>query len=65
MRHGFGQIGVIEQEMREGLIEHEYVSVRQMQGSMSQRNCPDPTAFERAQYVRTLQSYDPAGASVP
>jgi len=38
---------------------HEYVSVRQLQGSMSQRQCPDPEAFERSQYMRTLQSYRP------
>ncbi|MGZ3317276.1 MAG: dihydroorotate dehydrogenase-like protein, partial [Isosphaeraceae bacterium] len=29
----------------------------QMKGSMSQRNCPDPGAFERANYVKTIQSY--------
>ena len=38
---------------------HEYESVRQMQGTMSQLNCPDPTAFERAQYMKVLQSYQP------
>ena len=36
---------------------HEYLSVRQLQGSMSQPQCPDPEAFERSQYMRTLQSY--------
>jgi dihydroorotate dehydrogenase (fumarate) len=36
---------------------HEYVSVRQLQGSMSQRQCPDPEIFERSQYMRMLQSY--------
>jgi dihydroorotate dehydrogenase (fumarate) len=35
---------------------HEYDSVRQMQGSMSQRKCPDPSAFERAQYMRAVKS---------
>jgi dihydroorotate dehydrogenase (fumarate) len=28
-----------------------------MKGSMSQRNVADPTAFERANYIRTLESY--------
>jgi dihydroorotate dehydrogenase (fumarate) len=37
--------------------ENEYDSVRQMQGSMNHRRSPDPAAFERANYMRTLQSW--------
>ena len=40
--------------------EHEYESVQQMRGSLSQKNCPDPAAFERAHYMRTIKSYKPA-----
>lgn len=58
-RSGIDQIRVIEQEMRQWMEEHEYESVKQMQGSMSQKNCPDPTAFERAQYMRAIKSYVP------
>jgi dihydroorotate dehydrogenase (fumarate) len=36
---------------------HRYTSVAQMKGSMSQRNVEDPTAFERANYIKTLESY--------
>jgi len=43
--------------MREWLEEHEYESIEQIKGIMSQKNCPDPTAFERAQYTRALNSY--------
>ena len=43
--------------LRTWLEEKEYVSVEQMKGSMSQRNSPDPAAFERANYVKTIQSY--------
>jgi len=39
------------------LSEREYTSVAQMKGSLSQQSCPDPDAFERANYMRTLQSY--------
>ena len=39
------------------LSEREYTSVEQMKGSLSQQSCPDPDAFERANYMRTLQSY--------
>lgn len=59
LRHGIDQIRVIEQAMREWMEEHEYESVRQLQGSMSQQNCPNPSAFERAQYLRLLQTYKP------
>jgi len=48
---------VIEREMREWMEEHEYESVEQLKGSMSQKNCPDPSAFERAQYMRALETY--------
>ena len=42
------------------LEEHDYESVRQVKGSMSQASCPDPTAFERASYMRALSSYSPS-----
>ena len=59
LRHGIEHIQVIEQEMREWMEKHEYESVKQMQGSMSQQNCPDRSAFERVQYMRSIQSYKP------
>ncbi len=37
--------------------EHEYVSIEQMQGSMSQKNVAEPAAFERANYMKALQSF--------
>jgi dihydroorotate dehydrogenase (fumarate) len=37
--------------------EHEYESMRQLQGSMSQRHCANPTAFERANYLKALSTY--------
>ena len=39
------------------LSDREYSSVAQMKGSLSQQACPDPDAFERANYMRALQSY--------
>jgi len=39
------------------MAEREYVSVQQMKGSLSQRACPDPAAFERANYMKALKSY--------
>jgi dihydroorotate dehydrogenase (fumarate) len=57
LRRGIDHIRVIEREMREWLEEHEYESVEQIKGIMSQKNCPDPSVFERAQYMRALSSY--------
>jgi dihydroorotate dehydrogenase (fumarate) len=57
IRHGVQQIGVIERELVAWLEEHEYESVTQLKGSLSQKNCADPAAFERAQYMRALSSY--------
>jgi dihydroorotate dehydrogenase (fumarate) len=60
MRRGIGHLRVIENEMRTWLEEHEYLSVEQLKGSMSQKNCPDPAAFERAQYMRAVSAHPPA-----
>lgn len=57
LRNGIEEIVSIERELREWMEENEYESVRQMQGSMSQINCEDPSAFERSQYMRGLLTY--------
>ena len=57
LRHGIEHIQAIEEGMGQWMEEHEYESVKQMQGSMSQINCPDESAFERAQYMKAIQSY--------
>jgi dihydroorotate dehydrogenase (fumarate) len=57
LRRGIEHIRVIESEMRTWMEEHEYESIEQLKGSMSQKNCPDPTAFERAQYMRALETF--------
>jgi dihydroorotate dehydrogenase (fumarate) len=60
LKHGIERIRLIEQGLRQWMEEHEYESVQQMKGSMSQQNCANPSAFERALYLSTLQSYRPA-----
>ena len=57
IRHGVHQIGVIEKEMTAWMEEHEYESVSQLKGSLSQKKCPAPSEFERAQYLKALSSY--------
>ncbi len=63
LKNGIGRIATMKAEMVTWMEEHEYESVTQMQGSMSQKNVASPATFERANYMRVLQSWrpDPAG----
>jgi len=63
LKNGVGRIGEIKEEITRWMEEREYVSVEQMQGSMSQVNVANPAAFERANYMKVLQSWrnDPTG----
>lgn len=56
LRNGINHLRYLEQGIREWMERREYESVGQMQGSMSQLKCPDPGAFERAQYMRAVKS---------
>lgn len=55
MRNGINHLRHVERELREWMEGHEYESVEQMQGSMSQLHSADPSAFERAQYMRAVK----------
>lgn len=55
LRGGPERLGAIRRELAEWMETHEYASVAQMSGSMSHRTCPDPSAFERANYVAALR----------
>jgi dihydroorotate dehydrogenase (fumarate) len=57
LKHGLGRIREIETAMVQWLEEHEYQSVEQMKGSMSHKACGQPSAFERANYMKALKSY--------
>ncbi len=59
LRHGIPYIETMEAEIKQWMEEHEYESVKQMQGSMSQLHCEDKSAYERAQYMRAITSYEP------
>jgi len=60
LKHGISHLRTVEKDMVRWMEEHEYESVKQMQGSMSQIECADPSAFERAQYLRAVTTYRPA-----
>jgi dihydroorotate dehydrogenase (fumarate) len=56
LRNGINHLHNVENGVVDWMEKHEYESVQQMQGSMSQLRCPDPGAFERAQYMRAVKS---------
>jgi dihydroorotate dehydrogenase (fumarate) len=56
LSRGVGHLRTIEHEVEEWLEAHEYESLDQLKGSMSQASCTDPAAFERAQFVRAIAS---------
>ena len=59
LQKGIPRIGQVLNELVNWLNEHEYESVMQMIGAMSQKHCAEPAAFERANYMKMLQSYRP------
>jgi dihydroorotate dehydrogenase (fumarate) len=60
LKHGIQKIKEIETAMSDWMVEHDYEAISQLQGSMSQKNCADPTTFERATYMKALLSYQVA-----
>ncbi len=62
LKQGVGHLTQILTELEQWLIEHEYESISQLKGSVSQQHAIDPSAYERANYVQVLDSYSsPAG----
>ncbi|MDP6039077.1 MAG: dihydroorotate dehydrogenase-like protein [Candidatus Latescibacteria bacterium] len=57
LKNGIGYAKGVIDELKVWMEEREYVSVEQMWGSMSQQACPDPAAFERANYMQALNTY--------
>lgn len=58
LRQGIDYAARLEEDLIRWMEEHEYESIRQMQGSMSFQRVADPAAFERANYMRVLSSYE-------
>ena len=57
LRNGPDYLAKIREGVVSWMVEHEYESISQMIGSMSLQKSADPGAFERANYMRVLQSY--------
>ena len=58
IQNGLEHAHAILKEAEVWMVEHEYESVHQMRGSMSQKSVAQPAAFERANYMKALQTYD-------
>ncbi len=56
--HGPARVTTILEEMQTWMADYEYESISQMRGSMSQKAIAEPAAFERAQYMKALTSFD-------
>jgi dihydroorotate dehydrogenase (fumarate) len=54
---GIAHLTTIQNDLIRWMEQHEYESIRQMRGSLSRRAVPDPSAFERGNYIKTLSSY--------
>lgn len=59
MRHGIAHIRRLEEEVSQWMEENKHSSLSELKGSLSHKNCADPSAFERDQYVRALSTYKP------
>ena len=57
LKEGIGKIDELLQGVVAWMEEHEYESIEQMKGSMSHKSVPEPAAFERANYMKVLNSY--------
>jgi len=57
LRQGPNHVAALVSSVEKWMAEREYLSVEQMKGSLSQQACPDPAAFERANYMKALTSY--------
>jgi dihydroorotate dehydrogenase (fumarate) len=60
LQKGPGHLRYIREMFERWGDDHGYASIDDMRGSLSLKNCHDPTAFERGNYLRSLQSWHPA-----
>ena len=58
LQNGIEHLETINNDLRSWMEKNDYQSVQQLQGSMNQKHVDDPSAYERAQYMNTIRSYD-------
>ena len=57
LQFGPSHVAAVESELRAWLAEHDYTSVAELRGSVSRATSLDASAFERANYLKTLHSW--------
>jgi len=57
LQKGIKRVAEIQAGLENWMVAHEYKSIQQMRGSMSQKSVAEPAAFERANYMKVLGSY--------
>lgn len=65
LENGLGTINTTITAARNWMEEHEYESIEQMRGSLSQMHAEDPSAFVRPNYMESLQSWRPGPLAAP
>jgi dihydroorotate dehydrogenase (fumarate) len=63
LRQGVEHIQEVLSGLESILKKHGYESVRQMKGVLSQKNCAEPAAFERANYMKALNTFGPTATA--
>jgi dihydroorotate dehydrogenase (fumarate) len=54
---GINRVPVLLADLEKWMTVHEYESIQQMRGSLSQKSTAEPAAFERANYMKVLNSF--------
>jgi dihydroorotate dehydrogenase (fumarate) len=57
LKHGPGMLTRLRDGLRHWMAENDYHNVTELRGALNLKRCPDPTAHERANYIRILQSW--------
>ena len=57
LERGIPHLAAVRRDLERWMVDHEYASIRQMRGSLSQRSAANPEAYERANYVKVISSY--------
>ena len=65
LRNGPDHLRSLEVQLRDWMDRHHYEALDQLRGRASQRSVPDPAAFERANYIKTLASHSGPAADRP
>jgi dihydroorotate dehydrogenase (fumarate) len=59
LRNGPSCVAALLDGMKKWMAEHDYASLADMKGSLSQKSVAEPAAYERANYMKTIQSFRP------